>query len=237
MTRWFEAHTIARYGRYRQVEPTVVVEVAFDVIMRSTRHQSGSRSGSRGSRSLRPDKPADEIDTAGDRRAPLRGPPARCRAPCDGRRRRAGSATVDDARHAGAPGRCTVARCIAHRRRAARSTLVAVHGRATSSRATSAAPPPRDRHPERRRRGVHRPDRRLHGRTGARAATPTKADYAQVNLDSVLFAVADEPIEPSTPELRMVRSPERRSSPSRRSRSSARSTCCPSGTCATPWAS
>ena len=41
MTRWFEAHTIARYGRYRQVEPTVVVEVAFDVIVRSNRHESG----------------------------------------------------------------------------------------------------------------------------------------------------------------------------------------------------
>ena len=36
MTQWFEAHTIARYGRYRQVEPTVVVEIAFDVIVRSS---------------------------------------------------------------------------------------------------------------------------------------------------------------------------------------------------------
>ena len=25
MTRWFEDHTIARFGRYHQVEPTVVV--------------------------------------------------------------------------------------------------------------------------------------------------------------------------------------------------------------------
>jgi DNA ligase-1 len=41
MTRWFEAHTVRRFGRFRQVEPTVVVEVAFDVIMRSSRHQSG----------------------------------------------------------------------------------------------------------------------------------------------------------------------------------------------------
>ena len=41
MTRWFEAHTIREYGRYRVVEPTVVVEVAFDVIMRSNRHKSG----------------------------------------------------------------------------------------------------------------------------------------------------------------------------------------------------
>ena len=41
MTRWFEAHTLRTYGRYRVVEPTVVVEVAFDVIMRSARHKSG----------------------------------------------------------------------------------------------------------------------------------------------------------------------------------------------------
>ena len=41
MTQWFEAHTMARFGRYRQVEPTVVVEIAFDVIVRSKRHQSG----------------------------------------------------------------------------------------------------------------------------------------------------------------------------------------------------
>src|SRR6185503_12297597 len=38
MTRWFEAHTISVHGRYRVVEPLVVVEVAFDVILRSTRH-------------------------------------------------------------------------------------------------------------------------------------------------------------------------------------------------------
>ncbi len=41
MTRWFEAHTIERHGRYRRVEPTVVVEIAFDVIHASNRHKSG----------------------------------------------------------------------------------------------------------------------------------------------------------------------------------------------------
>ena len=41
MTRWFDEHTISRHGRYRVVEPTVVVEVAFDVILRSNRHKSG----------------------------------------------------------------------------------------------------------------------------------------------------------------------------------------------------
>ena len=41
MTRWFEAHTISRHGRYRVVEPAVVVEIAFDVVHRSNRHASG----------------------------------------------------------------------------------------------------------------------------------------------------------------------------------------------------
>ena len=63
MTRWFEAHTIARYGRYRQVEPQVVVEVAFDVIVRSNRHQSGFSLRFPRIASLRLDKSPDEIDT------------------------------------------------------------------------------------------------------------------------------------------------------------------------------
>jgi DNA ligase-1 len=63
MTRWFEAHTIRTYGRYRVVEPTVVVEVAFDVIMRSTRHTSGFALRFPRIARLRTDKPVDEIDT------------------------------------------------------------------------------------------------------------------------------------------------------------------------------
>ena len=63
MTRWFEAHTIARYGRYRQVEPTVVVEIAFDVIVRSNRHESGFSLRFPRIARLRPDKTVDEIDT------------------------------------------------------------------------------------------------------------------------------------------------------------------------------
>jgi len=62
-TQWFEAHTIARYGRYRQVEPQVVVEVAFDVIVRSNRHQSGFSLRFPRIASLRLDKSPDEIDT------------------------------------------------------------------------------------------------------------------------------------------------------------------------------
>jgi DNA ligase 1 len=63
MTRWFEAHTIARFGRYHQVEPTVVVEIAFDVIVRSKRHGSGFSLRFPRIVRLRPDKTVDEIDT------------------------------------------------------------------------------------------------------------------------------------------------------------------------------
>jgi DNA ligase-1 len=63
MTRWFEDHTLRRSGRYRVVEPTVVVEVAFDVIMRSARHRSGFALRFPRIARLRPDKAAEEIDT------------------------------------------------------------------------------------------------------------------------------------------------------------------------------
>jgi DNA ligase-1 len=63
MTRWFEAHTTRRFGRYREVVPSVVVEVAFDVIMRSSRHRSGFALRFPRIARLRPDKSADEIDT------------------------------------------------------------------------------------------------------------------------------------------------------------------------------
>jgi DNA ligase-1 len=63
MTRWFEAHTIARHGRYHVVEPTVVVEIAFDVIVRSNRHGSGFSLRFPRIVALRPDKTVDEIDT------------------------------------------------------------------------------------------------------------------------------------------------------------------------------
>jgi DNA ligase 1 len=63
MTRWFEAHTVAQFGRYRQVEPTTVVEIGFDVILRSKRHKSGFSLRFPRIVNLRPDKTVDEIDT------------------------------------------------------------------------------------------------------------------------------------------------------------------------------
>ena len=63
MTRWFESHTVSQHGRYRVVEPTVVVEVAFDVILRSNRHKSGFALRFPRIARLRPDKDPREADT------------------------------------------------------------------------------------------------------------------------------------------------------------------------------
>jgi len=63
MTRWFEDHTISQHGRYRVVEPMVVVEVAFDVILRSNRHKSGFALRFPRIAHLRLDKDAREADT------------------------------------------------------------------------------------------------------------------------------------------------------------------------------
>jgi len=62
MTRWFEAHTLERYGRYRVVEPSIVVEIAFDVVHASSRHKSGYALRFPRIVRLRPDKQATEID-------------------------------------------------------------------------------------------------------------------------------------------------------------------------------
>jgi DNA ligase-1 len=62
MTRWFEAHTVRQLGRFRQVHPVVVVEVAFDVIQRFNRHQSGFALRFPRIIRLRIDKSPTEID-------------------------------------------------------------------------------------------------------------------------------------------------------------------------------
>jgi DNA ligase-1 len=62
MTRWFEAHTLSVHGRYRVVEPTVVVEIAFDVIHRSDRHASGFAMRFPRIVRIRDDKTAAEAD-------------------------------------------------------------------------------------------------------------------------------------------------------------------------------
>jgi DNA ligase-1 len=63
MTKWFLEHTIADEGYRRVVEPKIVIEVAFNNMMRSSRHASGYALRFPRIVRLRPDKSAHEIDT------------------------------------------------------------------------------------------------------------------------------------------------------------------------------
>jgi DNA ligase-1 len=63
LTQWFLAHTIADHGHVRAVEPKIVLEVAFNNVMESDRHESGYALRFPRILRLRPDKPVDEIDT------------------------------------------------------------------------------------------------------------------------------------------------------------------------------
>jgi DNA ligase 1 len=63
MTKWFLEHTIADHGMRLEVEPKVVLEVAFNNMMRSDRHNSGYALRFPRIVRLRPDKMPEEIDT------------------------------------------------------------------------------------------------------------------------------------------------------------------------------
>jgi DNA ligase-1 len=63
MTQWFLEHTIEDQGFRRTVEPTIVLEVAFNNMMKSERHESGYALRFPRIVRLRPDKTADEADT------------------------------------------------------------------------------------------------------------------------------------------------------------------------------
>jgi DNA ligase-1 len=63
MTKWFLEHTIEDQGFRRTVEPKVVLEVAFNNMMRSERHESGYALRFPRIVRLRPDKSAEETDT------------------------------------------------------------------------------------------------------------------------------------------------------------------------------
>jgi DNA ligase-1 len=63
MTEHFKAITVADHGRYRTVVPEVVVEIAFDRIMRSGRHRSGFAMRFPRIVRIRDDKTPAEIDT------------------------------------------------------------------------------------------------------------------------------------------------------------------------------
>lgn len=63
LTEWIKAHTLEDFGHFRTVEPLVMLEVAFNNIMRSDRHASGFALRFPRILHVRRDKPLDEIDT------------------------------------------------------------------------------------------------------------------------------------------------------------------------------
>jgi len=63
MTQWFLEHTLEDQGFRRVVEPTIVLEVAFNNMMQSDRHESGYALRFPRIVRLRPDKSADQADT------------------------------------------------------------------------------------------------------------------------------------------------------------------------------
>jgi DNA ligase-1 len=63
MTQWFLNHTVEDQGFRRLVEPKIVLEVAFNNMMRSSRHESGFALRFPRIVRIRTDKPAEEIDT------------------------------------------------------------------------------------------------------------------------------------------------------------------------------
>ena len=63
MSAWMMAHTLEDEGHFRTVEPLMVLEVAFNNIMRSGRHASGFAMRFPRILRIRTDKVVDEIDT------------------------------------------------------------------------------------------------------------------------------------------------------------------------------
>jgi DNA ligase-1 len=63
LTEFLKAHTLEDFGHFRTVEPLVILEVAFNNIMRSDRHASGFALRFPRILRIRTDKPLGEIDT------------------------------------------------------------------------------------------------------------------------------------------------------------------------------
>ena len=63
LTEHFKKQTVADHGRYREVKPDIVLEIAFDSIQPSTRHESGLALRFPRIKAIRRDKTVDAIDT------------------------------------------------------------------------------------------------------------------------------------------------------------------------------
>jgi DNA ligase-1 len=66
LDRWIRNHTTARFGPVREVEKSLVLEVAFDAAQRSQRHKSGVALRFPRIHRIRSDKPASEADRLED---------------------------------------------------------------------------------------------------------------------------------------------------------------------------
>jgi DNA ligase-1 len=62
LDRWIRAHTVQRFGPVREVEKSLVLEVAFDSVHQSSRHKSGVAMRFPRVSRIRIDKPAAEAD-------------------------------------------------------------------------------------------------------------------------------------------------------------------------------
>ena len=63
LDRFVRQNTVARFGPVREVEKTLVLEVAFDSVHSSSRHKSGIAMRFPRIHRIRTDKPASEADT------------------------------------------------------------------------------------------------------------------------------------------------------------------------------
>jgi DNA ligase-1 len=63
LTEHFKKQTISNHGRYREVKPDTVLEIAFDSIQPSTRHESGLALRFPRIKAIRRDKAVEAIDT------------------------------------------------------------------------------------------------------------------------------------------------------------------------------
>jgi DNA ligase 1 len=63
LTEHFTATTLVNHGRYREVRPEIVLEIAFDSIQPSTRHESGLAMRFPRIKAIRRDKTVADIDT------------------------------------------------------------------------------------------------------------------------------------------------------------------------------
>ena len=63
LDRWIRGHTVQRFGPVREVEKSLVLEIAFDFVHKSSRHKSGLAMRFPRVSRIRTDKPANEADT------------------------------------------------------------------------------------------------------------------------------------------------------------------------------